>query len=132
VGVLSFIPGIAIIAYGVMSDMTIVTIFGAVVMILLGGYVVLRLSLSEVACVVGNKNAVEAVKNSWAVVKGNIWGILLITIGLGILDGIIGGIVSYVNAPIGSFANTLFAYPITIAYVLIYKQLASKGKAKKK
>ncbi len=98
---------------------------GFVLAIMPGLYVALRLSLSEVACVAGGKRTFESLDRSWTATSGNLWGILAVILALGIVDGIAGGIVSALNSTAGAFVSAFLAYPITIALVLIYMQIAA-------
>lgn len=122
---IAFIPGIVLLSAGAVGyGGAIALVAGIILLIIPGIYISLRLALYQAACIAGGKRAIESVKSSWAITKGNLWSILLVLIVLGIVEGIAGGIANYVNATLGTFVSTLLAYPITIALVLIYQQLA--------
>jgi hypothetical protein len=148
IGVVAFLPGALFLIVGaalaslessmgtIGMDSLAFLIAGVVLAIIPGMYVALRLSLSEIACVASNRRTFESLDKSWMLSKGNIWGIFLVILAIGIVDGIAGGIVSVINSTAGSFVSAFFAYPITIALVLVYKQItkgqiAAKGQAAK-
>lgn len=88
-------------------------------------YISLRLSLSEMVCVVGGKRAIASVKGSWSMLKGNLWLMLGITFCIGIIEMVVGVLISYfINSTLGTFVELLLGYPSTIALVLVYMQLA--------
>lgn len=129
---LAFIPGFALMALTIFGGGLITLIVGAVLVIIPGFYVALRLLLVSVACVAGGKRAIESVGNSWSITKGNLWTILSILLVLGLIAGIVGGITSMINRFAGSFVETLLSYPITIAMVLVYQQLSGSAAQKVK
>jgi hypothetical protein len=126
VGIVAFVPSIALLVLGSLGGGIAATVIGFA-LLALGFYVVLRVSLSDVVCVVGGKGPVESVKASWAMTKGNLLSIFIVVLALSMIGGIAGGIVNYFNMPAGTFVNTLLAYPVTIAFVLIYKQLSGSS-----
>jgi hypothetical protein len=88
-------------------------------------YISLRLSLAEIACVIRGTRAIASIKGSWSMLKGNLWLILGISFCIGIIDALVGGLVShFINSILGAFLELLLGYPSTIALALVYMQLA--------
>jgi membrane-anchored glycerophosphoryl diester phosphodiesterase (GDPDase) len=122
-GMLIFLIAIALAKSASVAIVLALMVIGGVLLVMPGIYVTIRLSLSLVACVVGGKSAIESVKSSWGITKGNLWPLFAVVLALGIISAIVGGIVSLVNSYAGSFVETLLVWPITIAMVLIYQQI---------
>jgi hypothetical protein len=139
VSFLALLPGIALFvsmffgigASGATTGLVLL-VLGIVLLIIPGMYVNLRISLSEIACVAGGKSAIESVKNSWSVTKGNLWSIFAIIVVLGIIEGVVGAFFSFIYTPVGVFVQVILAYPITIALVLIYQQIQPPAQTAKK
>jgi hypothetical protein len=136
---ISLLPGIILIVsmyFEIMNSGAIAGIvplvLGMLLLIMPGMYVDLRISLSEVACIAGGKRAIDSVKSSWSITKGNLWSILAITLILGIIEGIVGAFFSWLYTPVGVFVQAMLAYPITIAFVLVYQQMQTPARAAKK
>lgn len=90
----SMVPGFVIMVAGVVSSGAVgvaLVIVGAVLLIVLVFYFTLKLWVSDAACVVGGYGAVESVKRSWNLTKGNFWRILAIVLLTGLISGITGG-----------------------------------------
>jgi hypothetical protein len=111
--------------YGLMVY-AMICFFACFVLTLVLCYVMVRLSLANVICVVGGKDPMASVKGSWVMLKGSFWKIWVITFVISLFAGIVGMVLGIFSSALSSLVGTLLAYPTTVAMVLIYLQLVSK------
>ncbi len=114
---------------------TLALIAGLVALIIPGIYVAVRLAIFyNFAIFKDNKNAIESLKKSWAVVKGNWWRVFALLIILGLIDWAAGivitmltffGLPSYLFSILTNVVQYMFLTPLFFATMYsAYKQLS--------
>jgi len=129
------LSGVILIFYGLISENFVLAGMGALIMVITiipFIYALLRLSLYIPACALDNLSAIECLKKSWHVTKGNV--ILLfvtfliisvIAIPFSLLNNV------FPQYQIGSLLTTLIVGPISgVTITLIYRDLTGKTEEK--
>ena len=129
VGIVGMVPMAVVFAIALLENFA-PNVTGLLVMVgaalfVIPIYISLRISLADAFCVVGGKRAVASVKGSWSIIKGNLWGMLGIMMIVVLIEVLISMPISlFINRAVGEFVELMLSYPITVAFVLVYMQLA--------
>lgn len=132
------VPFVAFYLFGllvVLSSVSLVSLipFAFGILLILIGVILLalfgvRFSISMVGAINGNMRAVQSVKHSWHVTKGNYWRILAVFLVIGIImlvvgDGLVIALGQFGLSVIGYFVLALLSGAGSVAIVRIYEAL---------
>lgn len=101
---------------------------GLILLVIPGIFLALKFSVAGVEAVVGEKGVIDSMKSSWEATGGNLAGVLVTLIAMGIAVFIITFILSFVFtllnlAPVANFLSALVGSTTTVTVVLIYHGL---------